>query len=252
MRNIDELLAMSQGEITLDQNKETGQTFLIQNIPSEEVLESAAARVRPLLLERDPVYWNKVVNSLGYLLRDNDDPEIRDFLTSIKQRWKDRVENAPGQVRGYMVQVVRANTAPPSTMTASDLGMTWFYGDVVHADADRRQAGADYGIKERYRAAVLLITNALVANRMTLRFVSDLQKSGHLNLDKEVFEEEVVVLGTQLRSEVDAYAAPRDVAMPTEFLNSIPDGFERVDLAEHAKGRGILNEPKSGPIQSSE
>ena len=45
--------------------RKDGVESLRRVLPNEEILESLAARVRPLLLKRDPVHYGYVLNALG-------------------------------------------------------------------------------------------------------------------------------------------------------------------------------------------
>ncbi|MHA7264108.1 hypothetical protein ACX80W_12995 [Arthrobacter sp. TMN-37] len=69
MADPEKVAAMSQGEMKLQLIPQTGESLLVQDLPSEEVLESAAVRLRPLILNDDPVYWGKALKALGYLLK---------------------------------------------------------------------------------------------------------------------------------------------------------------------------------------
>lgn len=236
MTDPEKVLAMSKGEMKLQLISQSSERFLVQDLPSEEVLESAAARLRPLILKEDPVYWGKALKALGYFLRDNNDPEIQGPLSELKDRWRKRVDTQPGKARAYFLQLKRGDDAPTSTIVDSDLGMAWFYGDVVHADAGRREVGAVYGIKERYRAAALLISNVLVCNRMTLNFIRELHERGLLELDGEAFSEEVVVADTHFRSAAQFYVGAPGTEMPKDITGSIPEGFEQFDPGKHLLG----------------
>ncbi|MBG6218617.1 hypothetical protein IWX75_003104 [Arthrobacter sp. CAN_A6] len=222
---------------------QTGEQFLVQDLPAEEVLESAAARLRPLILQEDPVYWGKATNAIGYFLKDSRDQQAKDVLAEIKWLWQERVAPAPGKVRGYFLQMRRVGDEDASTVVDSDLGMSWFYGDVVHADKKRRAAGADYGITERYRAATMLVANGLICNRLTLRFIRDLKDAGLLELADGVFAEEVVVTETHFEQAARFYVGEPGTAMPEDITGVIPDGFEEFDperhIPRHRTGKGM-------------
>ncbi|MHA7264107.1 hypothetical protein ACX80W_12990 [Arthrobacter sp. TMN-37] len=128
----------------------------------------------------------------------------------------------PGKARAYFIQLKRGDDAPTSTIVDSDLGMAWFYGDVVHADAERREVGAEYGIKERYRAAALLISNVMVNNRMTLNFIRDLHGRGLLDLDENAFSEEVVVMDTHFKTAAHFYVGEAGTGMPRTLRDLFP------------------------------
>lgn len=57
-------------------------------LPNEEVLESLAARVRPLLLQDDGVHYNAVLNALSSLLIRSGRPEDAGWCKELKKSWQ--------------------------------------------------------------------------------------------------------------------------------------------------------------------
>ncbi|MFJ6003671.1 hypothetical protein [Arthrobacter sp. NPDC092385] len=238
MSNPAHVQALSTGQIKLRVVPQTGEQFLVQDLPVEEVLESAAARLRPLILQEDPVYWGRALNAIGYFLKDSQDQEAKDVLAEMRRLWQERVAPTPGKERGYFLQMRRVGGDSTSTIVDTDLGMSWFYGDVVHADKKRRAAGARYGITERFRAATMLVANGLICNHLTLRFIRDLKDAGLLELSDEVFTEEVTVTETHFEQAAKFYVGKAGTAMPEDITGTIPAGFEEFDPEKHVPTRG--------------
>jgi hypothetical protein len=110
--------------------------FVEWNLPPEEVMESAAARVRPLLLQGDDCCYTNALAALGYFLRD--DPE-RVRVREALRAWQARVsEPRVSTVEGYIVQIKDESTGEEGSLGDRQLAPAWIYGDVIHHDADRR------------------------------------------------------------------------------------------------------------------
>jgi hypothetical protein len=62
------LRRLEQMTFTVQVDAATGAATLIQEFPAEEQVESAAARVRPLILNDDPTFHAKFFNAAGYFL----------------------------------------------------------------------------------------------------------------------------------------------------------------------------------------
>jgi hypothetical protein len=218
------LLDLAKGKSTLEHEHATGKKFLTRSLPEEEVVESAAARVRPILLSSEPVHWGKALKAISFLGRGKngfDDEAVRD----LKEVWK-RVQPGEGAARAYTL--LRQGKPDEAVVAATDnvLGLSWFYGDVVHADTDRRAAGVAFGINERYRAAVMLVAIAMVTTKMTLNLILKMRKDGILDMPDGPFEEDVVVSETEVRQETEFFVGPVGTPLPTSPFSGSPEGFE--------------------------
>lgn len=180
-----------------------------RTLPPEEAFESLAARVRPLILQEDPVHYSKALNALGYLIKDAQGAEkAQQYLKSLRQPWKS-VNSASAEVRAYRVEVGPADhSAPPLVMSDNSLAFAWFYGDVVHADAARRESAAAFDIVTRYEAAVHVIAMAAWLAFATLHFIEQLIADGLLTLNDDVFAEAVTVEVTEIVNEAEVFVGP--------------------------------------------
>lgn len=55
--------------------------------PPEELVESAAARLRSLILNNDPTLWRKFFNAVGFLHVAQAPPAVFDHLRGLKAEW---------------------------------------------------------------------------------------------------------------------------------------------------------------------
>lgn len=60
------LTKLQNPQMKITHNPATGETKVSMELPPEEQVESAAARVRPLILNREDTYHAKVMNALMY------------------------------------------------------------------------------------------------------------------------------------------------------------------------------------------
>lgn len=204
------LQRLSQLSFTVQVEYPNGTATLIQHFPPEEQVESAAARVRPLILNDDPTYYAKFFKAAGYFLHKADAPEgVMKELRGLKQEWAEIQPKGQG-VRGYFVE--RSTADPHEWQRATDnvLGFAWIYGDVVHNDADRLAKTSVFGVKERFRAAVPLVARIMLLTIATLNFARALHRSGLIPLDEGIFETVVIVTETTFRQEGQVYLSEPD------------------------------------------
>ncbi|MFE5494727.1 hypothetical protein ACFQ7Z_32875 [Streptomyces virginiae] len=204
------------------------QAVLRQELPSEELVESATARVRPLLLEEDPCAYLKALAAVGYFCRDL--PRETSEVKAKRAEWRARTKPAPDS--GYTVMVGNTTTGQTASLTDHDLAWAWIYGDVVHHDPDKRRAADPFGLAERFRAAVPLITWAMVAAIELLNHIRALQHDGILDLSPDVLDQEVVLRSTTWEHTGLAHTAPPGTPAPEHALSPFPRGWTSVQEAK--------------------
>jgi hypothetical protein len=189
---------------------------LVQRFPPEEQVESAAARVRPLILQGDPVHFAQVMIALNYFSKDSDDDSLKEGVVAVKKKWS-RIKPRGKDMLGSSTQIEDAAGNKSDFLSDNELGFGWIYGDVVHADEDRREATKMHGVAERYKAAVPIVARIMIYTMVSLNLLRHMQKTGLLQLDEELFTEDVVVTETEFRSEMRAWFAPVGTPLPPEF-----------------------------------
>lgn len=201
-----------------------GQTYLTFTAPPEEQMESAGARVRPLLLDRDPVHVPKVFKALSYLLRD--DPTVVKFLRDRRRDWERRVQEDGVPADGYRVMHMNTGTGQFHEANDRQLALAWLYGDVVHHDLDRRALGDEMGLEQRYQGAIALLAFLIRHAVSTLRMIEQLREAGVLSLRDEVFQAPVVVTETSWEYAVDIYRGAPHQDLPAD-ITAPGDGWEK-------------------------
>ena len=182
---------------------------MVQDLPPEEVLESAAARVRPLILNDEPSYSLGTVKALSYFLREQSSPpSVVSYLQRLTTLWKS-FDSRSTESAAYLVQVGRVDGSEPTTsLSDTELAYAWIYGDVVHGDPERLSATQRHGVRERYRAAAPVVCRIMRAALVTLDFIEQLRELGLLELDDDVFERAVVVGDEPFRDRAAIHMAP--------------------------------------------
>jgi hypothetical protein len=165
--------------------RESGQISVQRHLPGEEALESLAARVRPFILNEDPVQYGYVLNALtSYLTRRGRHEDVRWCRNVLKKDWQS-VDPRTG-ASTYAVSVTQENSSEQAVeLTDAALTLTWFYGDLVHADEAQVAAGAVFGIEDRYAAAAVRTAQLAILTRDTLNFILQLSEDGTLPLSEK-------------------------------------------------------------------
>jgi hypothetical protein len=189
-RDKDALAALAHMVISMHRHAD-GTAELVHVLPPEELVESAAARVRPVLLDGDPVYWGKTLAALGYFVQD--DADLTATVKVLRQDWR-KLMPRDGSMRGYSLIVAGSGLSQISqTLPDSIMAVSWFYGDVVHADPERQAEAVHAGITERYRAAAVMVAGAVMLTVATLNLVRQARDRGLVDLPDDVLTAEVVV-----------------------------------------------------------
>lgn len=180
-----------------------GKLSLEQALPREELLESLAARVRPLTLQSEHIHYAKVLKALNALLAHAGQHQHQDWTRQLEAEWKS-VDPKTGTPT-YFHQTWGEST-PPTEATDSALTLAWFYGDLVHADNQDSHTGAAFPIEERFSAAAIRTAQLATLTRDTLNWITWLVDNNLL--DTAVLgdpDEHVVVTPSKTRELVAIY-----------------------------------------------
>ncbi|MGM1062162.1 hypothetical protein [Saccharothrix sp. Mg75] len=190
--------------------------------PDEEVFESLATRVRPLLLGDESVHHFKVTKALRRLLDTSPAPDVeqyREELNELREAWK---TTTTGKTYGL---VQWRGTEVPDTLTPVSnvlLAEAWMYIDLVHVDPDQRRRNAlDYPMRQRYLAAVRYYCRIAELVVRTLRYVEKLRDAGVVVLDAADWERDVVV-GSEIVEEGIIRVAPAGTGATTADFGEQP------------------------------
>lgn len=195
-----------------------GTSTILRSLPeNEEVFESLAARVRPLILDEEPIFYAKVFNALHLLLTSAPtEPSAwqREEVRRLRAAWK---ATALGkQVQAYAMRSVNLDgTDPTGLVPDTVLASGWMYADLVHANPQGwRSQALDFSLHERYAAAVSVFCRLAALTVRTLRLVEQLRGDGVLVIDERVWQDDVVIGATELVWEGVGYTAAPGTEMP--------------------------------------
>ena len=116
---------------------------------------------------------------------------------------------------------------PPTEITDAALALSWFYGDLVHADQEQAAAGERFGIDLRYAAAAVRTAQLTILTRDTLNFMLYLEEEGALPLSEKTTAAEVTV-ANQTREMSGLYVGPTG-ADPFAPGTDPGEDWERID-----------------------
>ena len=196
-RDKDELHRLATGNFDVEANPETGRATLRRSFPPEEVVESAAARVRPFILDRDAIYHGKVTAALGAFAVGNERATAE--VTKAKSWWK-VIDPRSEQVRGYAIQRITVD-GEADYVSDNVLAFAWIYGDTIHADEQPIARAAPFDVDERFQAAVPLVAGIMIRVIATLRIVEQFRKANLVELPQEIFTVPVVATAHELVQE---------------------------------------------------
>ncbi|MFF3980743.1 hypothetical protein [Streptomyces sp. NPDC001828] len=229
---------------------ENGQGWIRVELPSEEVVESAAARIRPILLETEECFYLKTLNALGYACRTL--PRDAEWIRAARAEWKKRMGHSTA---AYRVLVTNTVTGESHDLDAHGLALAWIYGDLVHHDPQRRKEGDPFGLRDRFRAAVQLVAWTMVATIELLAYTRRLWKDGVLRLRPDVFDAQVALESSVWEEPAQAFFAPAGTEPPSAAMTSPPAGWILLDLGtdlspfQNDLGGQLL--PQSSPVPVS-
>lgn len=236
----------------------TGAATVTRYLPPEESVESLAARVRPLILQRDPVHYGRVLNALGLLLQGNPETaaDALAYVKWLRGQWS-AINSDSDESRAYSIQKGRVDgEGPTSDISDNSLAFAWFYGDVVHADAARRESARNFNVVDRFEAAVHVVARIAWLTNATLNFIEQLRDAGQLQTDDWAFEEDVVVGVTEITQEANVRVAPVGTPKPESLHEDFSDQWKplsdmRSEFADLASPEDA-NEPGTSPSPGAE
>jgi hypothetical protein len=144
--------------------------------PPVEAIEQAAIRLRPIFLENEEVFYNKVMNALGYLAQAAP-RESRRVIIDVKTAWK---ELTRGMYWSLAVAADAEGRGSAPMRTDREIALDWLYGDLVHADPQRRHHLRNVPRHYKVLAGLLWAKDGILLTRATQQLITDLSDLGQL------------------------------------------------------------------------
>lgn len=209
-QDIGELKELSTVKFNiLNFNKGGGVDIAIDDIkvPYTEQIESAAARVRPVFLFSDGIFYADVLAFLyEKIVDDNEKKKVLELLHECQLADPDYPISGKGKRAGDR----------ESVYSNKDLAGSWLYGSLLHDDENRRTFSDTTGIEHAYHAAVSSVPAMMLGVVKILHFIEPLVCDGKLNLDPELWKSDVTFKGTTLSfpGKVSVYVAEVGTPFP--------------------------------------
>lgn len=195
-------------------------------VPHTEQIESAAARVRPVFLFSDGIFYADVLAFLYEKIADDDDKKIiLKLLRECQMADPDYPKSGKGKRAGD----------GGSGFSNKDLAGSWLYGSLLHDDEKRRTFSDATGIDSAYRAAVHSVSAMMLCVIKILHFITIFVCGGKLDLDPDLWTSDVTFKGTTLSfpGEVSVYVAKVGTPIPQSFETDMSEaeGWEPIQEA---------------------
>lgn len=163
-------------------------------MPDEEIFESLAARVRPCILNSEPVYLGKVFDAIEICMGSRQmNVEARQCFETCRRRFADLCNKRSGA--SYSVQIFDGdNNASSDSFTDLQIGEAWLYADLVHSDphGDKARA-AEVPYRDRYYAGTSFFSTLTVIIVNTYRLITDLNKRFEWQIEESAWHIQVSV-----------------------------------------------------------
>ncbi|MEV5835762.1 hypothetical protein [Nocardia sp. NPDC052112] len=213
-----------------DTDPDAAPHLFVQELPAEELLESLAARIRPLLLDSESLFYAKVLNALGRLVAASDIAEVAEPISWWKKEW--RKHYSPNGESGMAYSVITEQ----GPVTDRKLMELWLYGDLIHSD-DIAGDALGLGIELRYQAAAGIVVRIAELVERTLHLILILVDDGALTVNPEVFTQRVHVGTTVIERPILARFAETGTVAPMSLENLDPAVWREVsELPEALAG----------------
>ena len=185
LTNIDFRLVYQKNSVTGEEYF----SFCDINVPHTEQIESAAARVRPVFLFSDGIFYADVLAFLyEKIVDDNEKKKVLKLLRECQLADPDYPISGKGKRAGDR----------ESGYSNKDLAGSWLYGSLLHDDENRRTFSDTTGIEHAYRAAVYSVPAMMLGVVRILHFIEPLVCESKLDLDPNLWLEDVMFEGTIL------------------------------------------------------
>lgn len=207
------------------------------HMPDQEIFESLAARTRPCILEREPVYLDKVLRSVTMCL---DGRKMNETAQKCFDECKSHFAHLRDKdgVTSYSIQMFDMNDIPQSEpMSDLLIGEAWLYSDLVHADPQGKKAEATVlSYRDRYYAGTSFFSQLSIIIVNMLNLITALNRDFGFDVDPEAWEEQVVASDEDSeRIAENMYMLPQGMQVPDGMsLKDMPDAVDVTSMTETA------------------
>lgn len=227
-RKIEEF---AQPNYTLSFNGSSVSMRLNSRPEDEEVFESLAARIRPCIVDSEPIQLEKVVAATRLLTSEIELTEKQLKLLDYVDTWcKNHIApHSYAPISSHEeIGGIDSNEVTPASDTL--LGLGWYYADLVHADPQQeKETALKFPYDARYNQGVLLVSYLALIIRALLRMIRDIDSTHGLGLPPEIWEAQITAGGGPFEFGTgEVYVGPAGCEPPVGVpLDQMP-GFKKL------------------------
>jgi hypothetical protein len=140
---------------------------------NEAYVDQAAAKLRPLVLNDDPVHAPTV---LGRALGQLQDGEIKQQVAAIQKQWQ--TFNEVSYFSFGTTHEVGIRPDAGEMRTDRQIAMDYLYGSLIHHNAENRSRNRYVGDGAIRQAVALWVRDAILLTEATRRMILDLLEQG--------------------------------------------------------------------------
>jgi hypothetical protein len=144
------------------------------NLAPEEEVEQAIARMRPVLLKGDDIYWGRVVSAMKLLAFDY--KAARHRIDVVARAWADF---PPTYLK---MESFNKNTGEGYFGSDGDLAQAWLYAEFIHSDAEKARKIAPTSKQMRRHATTLFAKDGVQYVTGTARMIREMAAQEVLGL----------------------------------------------------------------------
>lgn len=202
------------------QDADGNDTVALEPIPflPVEQVESAVARLRPLLLKQDGISYTQVLGALGENLTTDERKELALYKSQFEEFDPDAKQGKP-----------KAPHVVGEAIPNTRIGGAWLYGDLVHADTIRQSYTAQVSPEATFLEAQRMTCGLMLAALQTLDFLQLLHEQRRIAVSSDTFTRHVTVTSSSWAPEVSAvYSADEGTPLPTSFEQQLGEDWLRL------------------------
>ncbi|MDM8271315.1 hypothetical protein [Thermophilibacter provencensis] len=163
----------------------------------EEVFESLAARIRPCIVDSEPIQLEKVVAAIRILTKDAELNEQQvELLDEIDTWYENHIAPNSHAAIATQEEIEQLDSGEIASATDTLLGLGWYYADLVHSDPKQeKEVVLRFPYNTRYNRGVFLVSLLATKVCSLLNLIREIDSSHNLGLSPEIWTSQVVAGG---------------------------------------------------------
>lgn len=224
---------LAQPNYTMHFNDSSVSLRLNSRPEDEEVFESLAARIRPCIVDSEPIQLEKVVAAIRILTSGITLSEKQFKLLDDVNVWCKK-HIAPHSYAPISSHEEIEKLDSDNIALASDtlLGLGWYYADLVHADPKQeKEVALEFPYDFRYNQGVLLVSYLTLIICSLLNLIRDINDAHNLGLSPSIWTSQVTAGGGPFEYGIgEVYIGPAGSVPPAGVPIENIREFKKLDL----------------------